>query len=147
MELALGVAFIASVIAYRNKLIELHDGRGRRGEMKFQFIQEDGKQTEMAMEAANEVTNRTYRAPIRTAPHLPVPGIDSQVFTTQARYILKSPELRAAYFANYVEAVDRDHIRLQLTHQKYPYSQYRPIISVLGGVDDMAVSNIYDPRY
>ncbi len=145
-ELVLAAALISSVVAYRSKLIGLHEGQARRGEQIYQYVYPDGIDDHLIHDAYNNPKNKDYRQMTRGAVHLPLANKDALIFTPAGEYLLRDPEFKKAYFANYVRAVDRDHTRLQLPRQKYLYSTYRPVIREMGSADDMGTFEIYQGK-
>lgn len=142
MEILLAGAVVASFIAYRESLDRDTEDDGKRGVRTFEPVGPGLKSKYGVHPAMNHPRNRQYKHPIREADAQMLGNTDVQVFTPAGNWILNDPGFKAAYYANYVEAVDRDHPLLQLVRQKYPYSVMRPRIDFIGSETDMLCAGL-----
>lgn len=146
LNLLLGVAFVASVLAYRNKVREAYEDEDKRGVRRKEFIVEGGYKQLDALDKLNDPGNRGYLRENAFQTVLPIPSPDVNVLTPAGRNeFLFDSEAKANYISNYVKQTDRDHPLLQFTRRKYLYSVTRPIITMIGSPDDLAISDAYRP--
>lgn len=138
MEVLLVGAFLGSLWAYRSKLIAAYADESLKSQRRQEFTIEGGNEHLHQLSKLNDPVNRGYRRPALLMDVLPLENVDTTVLTPTGRQLLRDPEFKAGYIANYVNAVDRVHPLLQFTRRKYLYGGTRPFIYMIGSTEDMA---------